>query len=276
MSSPAEQFRAAIHNAGITPPKSIIPDGKLHRFASNGKPSDDAGWYVFYGDGIRAGAFGDWRSGLSENWRADIGRELTPREETAHRARVESMRREREAEDAKRKAEAREKAAAIWQAARPAPDDHPYLAKKGIEPHGLRVHEGRLVVPMLDDQGTLHSLHYIAADGSKWFLTGGRVAGCFYQIGETRGVICVGEGFATMATVHDATEYVAGYIACPSMREQEQRGHRDRCHSNFFHPFLRSATIAARTASNGDTIGGICSTAKNRRLVLPSIGDDHA
>jgi hypothetical protein len=49
-------------------------------------------------------------------------------------------------------------------------------------------------------------------------------------------------------------EYVAGYIVCPSVREREQRGHRDRCHSNFFHPFLRSATIAARTTSTGDLI----------------------
>ena len=102
---------------GLHPPQVIEPDGKLHRFATNGKARDDAGWYVFYGDGIPAGAFGDWRSGLSETWRADIGRKLSPQEETAHRARVEAIRREREAEDVKRKAEARERAAAIWQAA---------------------------------------------------------------------------------------------------------------------------------------------------------------
>src|SRR5580704_8391131 len=181
MSSPAEQFRAAIRNAGITPPTAIIPDGKLHRFASNGKPSDDAGWYVFYGDGIPAGAFGDFRSDLSSAWRADIDRKISPQELADCKARVEAMKRQREAEDAKVKAEARKKAVEIWDAARPAPDDHPYLAKKGIGPHGLRAHEGRLVVPMLDDAGVLHPLHYIAPDGSKWFLTGGRVAGCFYQ-----------------------------------------------------------------------------------------------
>jgi putative DNA primase/helicase len=74
-----EQFRAAIHSAGLNPPEVIEPNGKLHRFASNGKPSDDAGWYVFHDDGIPAGAFGDWRDGLSETWRADIGRRLSPR-----------------------------------------------------------------------------------------------------------------------------------------------------------------------------------------------------
>jgi putative DNA primase/helicase len=173
MSDPIEQFRAAIVAAGIVPPKIVSPDGKLHRFASNGDARDKAGWYIFHLDGVPAGAFGDFRSDQSSTWRADIDRKLSPQELADCKARVESMRRQREAEDAKVKAEARKEAMEIWDAARPAPDDHPYLAKKGVKPHGLRVHEGRLAVPMLDDQGTLHSLHFIAADGSKRFLTGG-------------------------------------------------------------------------------------------------------
>ena len=84
MREATEQFRKAIHSAGLHPPEVIEPDGKLHRFASNGKRSDDAGWYVFHDDGIPAGAFGDWRGGLSETWRADIGRRLSPQEEAAH------------------------------------------------------------------------------------------------------------------------------------------------------------------------------------------------
>ena len=204
MSDPIEQFRAAIYSAGLNPPEVIEPDGKLHRFASNGKPGDDAGWYVFHDDGIPAGAFGDWRGGLSETWRADIGRKLSPQEEAAHRARVEAMRREREAEDAKRKAEAREKAAAIWQAAETASEDHPYLVKKGIKTYGLRVHDGALVIPMRDE-AALHSLQFIEADGEKRFLTGGRVSGCYFLIGEPDGALCIAEGYATGASIHEAT-----------------------------------------------------------------------
>jgi len=159
MSDPIAQFMGAITAAGLTPPKIVSPDGKLHRFASNGDARDKAGWYVFHLDGIPAGAFGDFRSGLDQTWRADIDRKISLQELADCKARVEHMRRQREAEDAKVKAEARKKAVEIWDAAIPAPADHPYLAKKGIEPHGLRVHEGRLVVPMLDDAGTLHSLH---------------------------------------------------------------------------------------------------------------------
>lgn len=201
-----EQFRTAIHNAGLHPPEVIEPDGKLHRFASNDRRSDDAGWYVFHHDGIPAGAFGDWRGGLSETWRADIGRALSPQEEAAHRARVDAMRREREAEDARRKAEAREKASVIWQAAEPASDEHPYLVSKGVKAHGLRVHGGALVVPIRDNT-ELHSLQSIAGDGEKRFLAGGRVSGCYFPIGKPDAVLCIAEGYATGASIHEATGY---------------------------------------------------------------------
>ncbi|MFM9883758.1 MAG: toprim domain-containing protein, partial [Burkholderiales bacterium] len=204
MNEAVEQFRDAIRSAGLEPPEVIESDGALHRFASNGKRRDDAGWYVLHPDGIPAGSFGDWRTGHSETWRADIGRGLTPQEEAAYRSRVEAMRREREAEDAKVKAEARKRAAAIWQAATAAPENHPYLVKKRTKPHGLRVHDGALVVPIRDGANT-QSLQFIGADGEKRFLTGGRVRGCYYQIGTPNGVICIVEGFATGASVHEAT-----------------------------------------------------------------------
>jgi len=117
MNNGISQFCGAIHAAGLTPPDVIEADGKLHRFASSGKRGDDAGWYVLHGGGIPAGSFGDWRTGLSQTWRADIGRTLTPGEETAHRAKVETMRREREAEEERGHAEAARKAATILQAA---------------------------------------------------------------------------------------------------------------------------------------------------------------
>ena len=201
-----EQFRAAIHNAGLTPPDVVEADGKLHRFASTGRRSDTAGWYVLHGDGIPAGAFGDWRAGLSETWRADIGRKLTLQEEAGHRARMDAVRRQRETEEAKRQSEARERAQAIWQEASPAPDDHAYLVDKGVKAHGLRVHDGALVVPVRDG-ADLHSLQFIGGDGEKRFLSGGRVSGCYLSIGVPYGALCIVEGYATGASIHEATGY---------------------------------------------------------------------
>lgn len=201
------QFREAIQAAGLTPPTEIEADGKLRRFSSNGVKSDDAGWYLLHGDGVPAGSFGDWRTGLSQTWRADIGRSLTPDEEAEHRAKADAMRREREAEDAKRKAEARDEARQIWAKAEPCPE-HPYLTRKRIEANGARLYKGRLVIPMRDGS-TLHSVQFIGSDGEKRFLTGGRVSGCYYSIGNPKGAaaLCIAEGFATGATIHEATGY---------------------------------------------------------------------
>jgi putative DNA primase/helicase len=166
-----------------------------------------------------AGAFGDRRGGLSETWRADIGRRLSPSEEAAYQGRVDATRRERETEEAKRKAEAPEKASAIWLGAGTAPRDHPYLIKKGIKSHGLRVHDEALVIPM-GDGAELYNLQFIGLEGGKRFLTDGRVSGCYFPIGEPNGALCT-EGYATGASIHEATRravavaFNALEICCP-------------------------------------------------------------
>ncbi len=203
----SDQFRSAIMSAGLNPPEHIVADGLLHRFGTNGKSSDTSGWYCLHGDGLAAGAFGCWRSDISETWRADIGRELSAREWADHAARMKAIKMVRDSEERERRAEARQRAADIWSRSKEAPEDHGYLLAKGIKPHGLRVHGGRLVVPMRDANSDLHSLQFIDGDGSKRFLTGGRVSGCYYAIGKPGDVLCIAEGFATGASVHEATGY---------------------------------------------------------------------
>jgi putative DNA primase/helicase len=201
------QFRDAIRSAGLMPPDIIEADGALHRFSSNGKRGDDAGWYLLHGDGVPAGSFGDWRTDQTRTWRADIGRTLSPADQAAHRAKVEAMRREREAEEAKRKAEARERANRIWAEAGPCVD-HAYLTRKRIKANGARLYKDALLIPMRAN-GEVHSLQFIDADGKKRFLSGGRVKGCYFSIGPTKGAaaLCIAEGFATAATIHEATGY---------------------------------------------------------------------
>lgn len=201
-----QRFADAIRAAGLTPPEHIEADGELHRFASNGKRGDDAGYYVLHLDGVPAGHFGCWRAGIAQTWRADMGRQLSPVEAMAHQSRVEAMRREREAEQARRQAEARELAARRYDDARPTDPAHPYLVRKGIKPHGIRQEGDLLLVPMRDGSG-LHSLQTIAPDGGKRFLTGGRVAGCYHAFGKPGDTVCIAEGYATGASVHEATGY---------------------------------------------------------------------
>ena len=203
-----DQFRAALAARDIVPPENIIADGCIHRCDVTGKNGKGDAAYLLHLDGIPAGGLENWRDGKGwESWRVDIGRDLTPAELDALRARAKSASTRRTEEAVRRHTAARELAAHVWHASRPAGDDHPYLARKGVVAHGLRVFKGALVVPVRDAAGELHSLQFIGASGTKRFLKGGRVAGLYFLIGVPGNVVCIAEGYATGASIHAATGY---------------------------------------------------------------------
>ena len=74
------QFYKAICATGMQPPEKIVPDGKIHRFASDPTRRGNDAWYCLYVDGIPAGAFGSWRTDLKQTWRMVQDRPLTPAE----------------------------------------------------------------------------------------------------------------------------------------------------------------------------------------------------
>lgn len=199
-----EQFRDAMAGAGLTPPEVIHADGQIHRFASSGKRSDAAGWYCLHGDNLPAGAFGDWRQGMTQTWCSKADTAMTQEERAAYRQRMQQIQAQREAEQAQRHESARDRAARMWSESSPVAD-HPYLTAKSVQGHGLRQTGDMLLVPLRDVTGTLHSLQTIDASGNKRFLSGGKVQGCYHSIGKLDGCIVVCEGFATGASIHAAT-----------------------------------------------------------------------
>lgn len=128
--------------------------------------------------------------------------------------------------DARRQAEEREarsraarerraaaKAARLWAAA--ALEGHsPYLARKGVQAHGLRFAPGGAVlVPRYDSAGELWSLETILPErpsedeSDKLNLKDGRTPGTFHLIGQAEGAawLLVAEGYATAASCFEAT-----------------------------------------------------------------------
>lgn len=231
-----EQFIQAINAAGITPPDSVLDDGKLHRFSSNGKPRDEAGWYILHSGNIPAGSFGDWRTGLSQTWRADIDRRLTPAEESSHRARIEEMRGKREAEETSRKANAASKTMAIWKASKPASASHPYLLRKKVSPTSTireidantastilgyspksngELLAGRLLVAPVKVADAVSTCELIDNDGRKSALYGGEKSGGYWAAqplpkNDGQGItLLIGEGVATVLSACKATGYLA-------------------------------------------------------------------
>lgn len=130
-------------------------------------------------------------------------RDVTPAEQRAFKRRMDALRRQHDAEQHQRKAEAAAAASMRWIAASSA-EEHPYLTAKGVRAHGLRVEARRdLLIPMRDIEGRLHSLQSIAPDGFKLFMPNGRVKGCYHAIGRPTGSIVICEGYATGATIHE-------------------------------------------------------------------------
>jgi putative DNA primase/helicase len=205
LSDPIEQFRAAILAAELEPPEHIEGDGKIHRFATNGKRGDEAGWYCLHLDGIPAGSFGCWRSGMQSTWCAKSDQQMTSAERDAQRQRIKAMQQQRDDEQAQRQQQAAESASALWSNADPAPADHAYLRRKQIQPHGAKVSGDNLLITLRDTAGKLHSLQTIAPGGEKRFQPGGRVAGCYFSIGKPDGVVIVCEGYATGASIREST-----------------------------------------------------------------------
>lgn len=202
-----DQFAAAMRAVGLATDEPIRADGNLHRFRVEGdKRGTKNGFYVLHADGIPAGEFGSWKTGITETWRADIGRSLTDAEEEEQRGRVEAARKARAAEAERLHAAARKRAADLWGKASPRVRvTHPYLAAKGVRAYGLRQLSEHLLVPVRDVGGELHGLQFIAADGSKKFGTGTAKAGHYHAVGgapKPGAVLGIAEGYATAATVH--------------------------------------------------------------------------
>jgi putative DNA primase/helicase len=203
-----DQFAGALKAAGLAP-KEILADGKLHRFDTV-KPGKKSGWYVLHGDGLAAGAFGDWATDLQETWCAKAERQFSEDERRAHQERVKDARLAAAAELASEHQAAADACATIWEKARDALADNPYCVSKGVKPLGLReFHDKRtLLIPLRDSAGKLWSLQFVDAQGRKRFKTHGKMRGCYYAFGgRPQDVLLVVEGYATGASLHDATGY---------------------------------------------------------------------
>lgn len=198
----------ALRAAGLAPAKDLDlrPDGRLVRFRVEGdKPGSRNGWAVLYDGPVQAGAFGSWRTGESHTWHARDLRQASPAERRAAQERLRAAQVVRAQEQERVHEQARQKAARLWATAHPANSSHPYLQRKGVPAYGVRQLRNMLVVPARDAEGVLHTLQFISPDGTKRFLTGGRIRGCYFAIGRPERELMLAEGLATASTIRQAT-----------------------------------------------------------------------
>lgn len=193
----------------IEPVAQRLASGELIRFRCDGDGKGrQNGWAILYLDERPAGAFGNYRLGVSRKWRVGSDRVLTPAERATMQREWDAAKQRRLEERERSEAEAANDAGEIWAKSEPANRAHAYASKKGLDSASLRQLGDRLLIPMYDSEGILRNLQRIAPDGSKRFLRGGRTEGLFCPIGSftRRGErACIGEGYATMQAIHRAT-----------------------------------------------------------------------
>jgi putative DNA primase/helicase len=211
------QFLRALESRDIGV-EHLIADGAFHRAdalnKSGGHGRHDA-VYVLNLDGVPRGSFNNYTDGVG--WEKWVYRFETPTtsEERREFAR-QAAEREAETETLRERSFARaaKEAARRWESAE-AVEKHPYLEAKKVGPHRLRQYKGGLLVPLRNADRQLSSLQTIYADGTKRFLQGGRVGGCYFRIGKPGETVCVAEGYATGATIHEVTGFCV-YLAMNS------------------------------------------------------------
>ena len=108
-----ERFRQAMFDAGLRPDE--IADTSGLAMPERCPVADDrtgkkSGWYVFYGDGVSAGAFGNWKTGEEWKWSGKSQSTMTSAEREQFAQKMARAKRVREAQKADNAARARERA----------------------------------------------------------------------------------------------------------------------------------------------------------------------
>lgn len=244
-----------------------IADGSIHRFHVPGdKAGTHNGWYVLFADGIVSGCFGSWKAGSSYTWSSR--KPANPLESQLIAQRIAQAKRQRDVEQYQRQQAAAQYARKLWCDARRADPGHPYLIAKGCRPYNLRQKGNVLLVP-LTLNGQLVNVQRIHPDGSKRFLSGGRVKGCYSPLGIITAdqplYLC--EGWATGATLHAETGHpVACAMNCGNLLEVGR--HLQRRHPSAV--LIFAADDDRQTEGNpGKTAATAAAAALGCGLILP-------
>ncbi len=245
-----DAFQIAVLTSTGGAPDSIEP-GKLHRFATNGKRGDTAGWALMFDD-CRGGVFGCHRQSIRASWTAAAPSSMTPRERVEHARKVEKAMRERDAALRVERAENARNIAATWAQCVSLTSGDPvalYLARRGLGgvwplPSCLRLHRAlpywhdgakvdafpAMVAPLVAPDGRMVALHrtYLTAVGTKADVptvkkltaTAGPLSGARIPLHAPRGdCIGVAEGIETalaawlVSGVPTIATYSAGNLA---------------------------------------------------------------
>ena len=199
----------------------LILDGQIHRYTIEGdKPTKKNGAYLIYSNGVPNGWIQDWKRGDKVKWIFNFPDNEEAKKKRAYfnskeyKQKAEAERKKRDEELKEKQSDASERARILFEQLAVNPYKHPYLIKKDVFPYNLRIHTATksLAVPLFNIDGKFLSIQWIDEEGGKTFFTDAPTQGAFWSIAfdtlknDESDNILLGEGFATMAKVHELTQ----------------------------------------------------------------------
>lgn len=185
------------------------------------------GWYIVHevtlsgGDKVLVGSYGIWHGAEANAQKIELTKiELTGEQKAAIRQRIADDKKRADNEQKRRAEQAALRADKAWRHLL-IDGDSGYLHNKGIAAHGIRYTTGgAIAVPMLDTSGRIHGLQFILDKAKqkdliekhhgrdKQFWPAGVVKKAhFHLIGSPTNLLLIAEGYATAASLHEATGF---------------------------------------------------------------------
>lgn len=214
--SPQREFAEVCKANGLVLDGEPEMDGRWHRVPTKeDKGKEKSGSYRGFLDGRPAGQVISGWNGPTVQW-VSTGIALTDEERARVQAEAAQVRTDREAERLALVEKASRTAYGVWQNLPAAAiTQSPYLARKGVGAHGVKIDgEGKLVVPARDADGKLWTVQFIGDAGKLW-LKDSQKAGTMHVIEPTGqgtldtlarygGPAIIAEGYATGARIFES------------------------------------------------------------------------
>lgn len=194
---------------GAAVPSQIRADDKINRYQVDGdrKGSKNGSYRLAIEDDMAFGWARSHKFDKTFTFYSGKQQKLTPEEraelEKRLAARQEAAVKERKDIQGETALLARD----LWAQGNAKATEHKYATRKKVDLAGIKIKKdtGEILVPLYDIKGQLWNIQKISPNGSKMFLKGGRILGCYHPIGKRPSMVpkpfifC--EGWATGKTL---------------------------------------------------------------------------
>ena len=261
----------SMEQQGLLLNENPMLDGEIHRYSCHGNKGKDE-WYVGHelDDGNYLVVYGSWRVSdahhcVFKSWDEELVGERDNAYREALKASMEKLRIQRE----KRQEDALQNAIGVWESSVPASEFHQYLVKKKVKVWGIKEWEDKLLIPVFDSQDMeMISLQSITIDGEKRFFPGCTIKrGCFV-FGELEGDVYVAEGYATAASVFEATGKCTVCAFCASNMVPVGLNIQDK-------PDVKNVHLLQDLGGAGEKVAEQWKAMDLGEIFVPDFGDDN-